>query len=140
MLAYFVQFTNNLPISTLSRRLLPRSLYPLIRSPPCCHPLASTTSRQLFTTSKMPLKISQGQDEAAITAGVDALREKGWNLVDDKQLAKTYVFKTYTKVSVKEKPHFKKDMHHVIATRVKSANHHPTMISVRLTLFCCNLQ
>ncbi|ORY10822.1 hypothetical protein BCR34DRAFT_485087, partial [Clohesyomyces aquaticus] len=39
------------------------------------------------------------------------------------QLEKTYVFKTYTKVS---------NIHHVIITRVKSANHHPTMISMRL--------
>ncbi|KAF1976833.1 transcriptional coactivator/pterin dehydratase [Bimuria novae-zelandiae CBS 107.79] len=72
----------------------------------------------------MPPKISEGQNEAAINAGVDALLGKGWNLVNN-QLEKNYVFKTYTKVS---------DMHHVIATRAKSVNHHPTMISTMSTL------
>lgn len=50
----------------------------------------------------MPPKISEGQDEAAITAGVDALLGEGWNLVNENQLEKTYAFKTYTKVSVKK--------------------------------------
>ena len=50
----------------------------------------------------MPPKISGGQNEAAITADVAALLGKGWDLVNENQLEKTYVFKSYTKVSVKK--------------------------------------
>jgi hypothetical protein len=50
----------------------------------------------------MPPKISEGQNEATITAGVDVLLGDGWDLVNESQLEKTYAFKTYTKVSVKK--------------------------------------
>ncbi|KAH9877850.1 hypothetical protein J1614_003067 [Plenodomus biglobosus] len=51
------------------------------------------------------------------------LLDNEWRLIKETgqdELEKVYYFKTYTKVA---------DFHHVIATRSKSANHHPTMIS-----------
>jgi len=63
-------------------------------------------------------------------------------LHNDVELKKTYSFKMYTRVMVKKQSMditelTSQDMHHVIGTRSKSENHHPTMISVGLFYLNC---
>lgn len=50
----------------------------------------------------MPLHISDGHDGVQITKDVEALRELDWSLERESALVKTYHFKTYTKVTVRE--------------------------------------
>jgi pterin-4a-carbinolamine dehydratase len=49
----------------------------------------------------MPLQISDGHDEAETKAQVEALLQVGWDVKEDRKLEKTYNFKTYTKVAVR---------------------------------------
>ncbi|KAF2015098.1 transcriptional coactivator/pterin dehydratase [Aaosphaeria arxii CBS 175.79] len=63
-------------------------------------------------------QISAGEDKASIESQLETLRQNGWEISGKGGLQKTFYFKTYTKVA---------DFHHVIATRCKSENHHPTM-------------
>lgn len=73
----------------------------------------------------MSLKISKGQDEAAIRLQVNTLVESGWVVKGEIQLEKIYHLKTYTKVI---------DLHNVIAIKSKSENHHPKMLTEFSTL------
>ena len=54
----------------------------------------------------MEPKISKGQDESKVKTELQALLENGWKLNDEQiQLEKTYHFKTYTKVLVRDPIH-----------------------------------
>jgi 4a-hydroxytetrahydrobiopterin dehydratase len=53
----------------------------------------------------MQLKIAEGQNDSQVKAEVEALLAKGWKLDEDQiQLEKTYYFKIYTKVLVRDSP------------------------------------
>ncbi|KAH7389883.1 hypothetical protein BKA66DRAFT_440154 [Pyrenochaeta sp. MPI-SDFR-AT-0127] len=98
------------------------------------------TVTKLSNSSAMSLKISKGQDEAAIRLQVNTLVESGWVVKGEIQLEKIYHLKTYTKVIVREKgPSVtakltSKDLHNVIAIKSKSENHHPKMLTEFSTL------
>jgi 4a-hydroxytetrahydrobiopterin dehydratase len=54
----------------------------------------------------MQPKIPEGQDEAKIKGELEALIQNGWKLDEEQiRLEKTYYFKTYTKVIVRESLH-----------------------------------
>lgn len=48
-----------------------------------------------------PIRFSEGEDTEEVTAGVNALRQQGWQLNEDGMgLTKTYYFKSYFKAVV----------------------------------------
>ena len=82
-----------------------RSLATIKRLPLRTHRnLTTLTSNQTLNSSNsIQPKFSDGQDENAVMAELNALVENGWKLDDEqKGVRKTYYLKTYTKVLVIE--------------------------------------
>jgi predicted DNA-binding ArsR family transcriptional regulator len=62
-----------------------------------------TKSGKFSTSAMISPKIAEGQNDAEVKADLEALIENGWKLNEDQiQLEKTYHFKTYTKVAVRQ--------------------------------------
>jgi hypothetical protein len=89
-------------LSTRHLNLSPQSLGALLPSSWRHRAPASTRPKTTYTSPNMPLHISDGQDKAQINEEVEVLREQNWNLERESVLVKTYHFKTYTKVTVRE--------------------------------------
>lgn len=81
--------------------LLPRS--------PILGPILGTVTRlnrftvsKTFYTSRMQLKVSEGQDTSKVIAETTVLLGKGWALDDEEMgIKRTFYFKTYTKALVR---------------------------------------
>lgn len=84
--------TRSIPTTTITTRT---STAPSIVTRPAIR-MASSSSGP-----PAPIRFSEGEDTEEVTAGVNALRQQGWQLNEDGMgLTKTYYFKSYFKAVV----------------------------------------
>ncbi|KAH7385570.1 pterin 4 alpha carbinolamine dehydratase-domain-containing protein [Phaeosphaeria sp. MPI-PUGE-AT-0046c] len=91
-------------------------------------PFLYSPTAATYKTMVIPLKVSEGSSHTAVVAGMERLCENQWELIDGRQLERTYHFKLHTK-SV--------DLFNVIQVESKLKSHHAKIISEYCSLKVC---